>query len=608
MMSKWKTTQRRSKKPPNSECGGNLSEDSYGEPASDSSSLSFLDDMLGQTAPPRAPMRRQELRRDNGARTPPPLQMQVEDIDDILGLVSAPDELRRRDSSSSGFSSRSNRRRERRDPDAPMSPYEPGPLRSSIRPLSRYGSGGSIGSGSRDHSAENQAFPTGSEHTFYRSGKGPPSPDNSGRRQPGSREAPPPESSARSHSYVISLRSDGHRSSNTDNDDGVDDDNLMPIPLFHVNADDDDTISCITSSVLSQYDAESRSGSFPWSRRSQKTSSQGDHSYADTLDEIADMLHPNQNGRSNGLSPRAGGNSKTSTGSNEFFRPPPSAQLTSVDSVFGSNPHLVQGDVPTLNADEIYRGTKAPKRHSHHPLRSYEPFLSQMRLLFRYWISRIFPRHWRKKGGKDDDGQGYLGTWNRGSDPNMSPRFQQPQARSVYVLVVITLTIFLGRFVILDSPDLNSTAMRRIRAVGKKRATKEPITGRDIHGGMTKRTDDNSVGGSVAGGMARHNVKDLNAPLQKHAHAGVELPAAFNVLADVTELPVRKGVDAPFYWHIPRASGGTVNDIFGGCLSLTLASDAGGSGVAGKENVSLSMLVLFSLILPLCSLHAPLDS
>jgi hypothetical protein len=73
-----------------------------------------------------------------------------------------------------------------------------------------------------------------------------------------------------------------------------------------------------------------------------------------------------------------------------------------------------------------------------------------------------------------------------------------------------------------------------------------------------------------------------------HDHAGVELPAAFQVLADVTDLPVRKGVDALFYCHIPRSGGGgTVNDIFGGCLSLTLASVTGGSGAARLKNVNI---------------------
>jgi hypothetical protein len=51
-------------------------------------------------------------------------------------------------------------------------------------------------------------------------------------------------------------------------------------------------------------------------------------------------------------------------------------------------------------------------------------------------------------------------------------------------------------------------------------------------------------------------------------------------------MPVKKGVDIPFYWHIPRAGGGTVNDIFGECLSLALATDAGGAGASGQETVS----------------------
>lgn len=602
-MIKWKTSQRKSKKLPTSESGGNLSEYSYGEPASDSSSLSFLDDMLGtSTGASRPQARQQEARRNNGARTPPPPQMKIGDIDDLLGLVSGPDEERRRDSSSSGLSSRSNRGHERREPES-TSTYEPIQTRSSMRPLSRYRSGGSARPGSRDHSPEPPTFPTESDNTYYRSGRGPPTSDKSGRRKSGSRDSSL-DPSARPNLFNTK-RSERSRSPHPDADDYVDDDNLMPIPVFQVNTDEDDTISCITTSVSSHYDVESRSGSFPWSRRGLKSVSVGEHSHADTLDEIADLLHPNQNGRSTGLTPRAGGNFKTPAASNEFFRPPPPKQLTSVDDVFGSNPHFAQSDAPPLNAQEIYRGTKAPKLRSRRSWVSYgEPFLSQTRLLFRYWISRILPHQWRKKGGKNDDGQGYLGTWNSGSDPKV-PRSKQRRAslNSVpfcvgRVVVVLFVTSLLGRLGMLHGAKIKSSAMAKIRAATKKRATKPPV-GKDVYGGMAKRSDSSSVGGrfrgSVSGGMAHHSEVDLNSAPMKHDnshhdHAGVELPAAFQVLADVTDLPVRKGVDAPFYWHIPRSGGGTVNDIFGGCLSLTLASDAGGSGAAGLENVSVSIL------------------
>ncbi|KAL7552674.1 hypothetical protein ACHAWF_015929 [Thalassiosira exigua] len=62
----------------------------------------------------------------------------------------------------------------------------------------------------------------------------------------------------------------------------------------------------------------------------------------------------------------------------------------------------------------------------------------------------------------------------------------------------------------------------------------------------------------------------------------VRLPPDFAALADV-DGPYRRGVDVPFYWHVPRSGGGTTNDVLGSCLHLTLAADAGGSGGRGKE-------------------------
>lgn len=67
------------------------------------------------------------------------------------------------------------------------------------------------------------------------------------------------------------------------------------------------------------------------------------------------------------------------------------------------------------------------------------------------------------------------------------------------------------------------------------------------------------------------------------AAAGIVLPPAFQVLADVSDLPLRKGSDIPFYWHVPRTGGGTMNDILGSCLRLTLAADAGGSEGHGQD-------------------------
>mmetsp|Transcript_779 Transcript_779/g.1530 ORF Transcript_779/g.1530 Transcript_779/m.1530 type:complete len:1025 (+) Transcript_779:524-3598(+) len=64
----------------------------------------------------------------------------------------------------------------------------------------------------------------------------------------------------------------------------------------------------------------------------------------------------------------------------------------------------------------------------------------------------------------------------------------------------------------------------------------------------------------------------------------VQLPSSFESLVNVDELPFQRGIDIPFYWHIPRSGGGTVNDVLGSCLKLTLAADAGASEGHGHED------------------------
>lgn len=56
-----------------------------------------------------------------------------------------------------------------------------------------------------------------------------------------------------------------------------------------------------------------------------------------------------------------------------------------------------------------------------------------------------------------------------------------------------------------------------------------------------------------------------------------QLPPQFQALANVDSGPFQRGIDVPFYWHVPRSGGGTVNDILGSCFHLTLAADAGGT-------------------------------
>jgi hypothetical protein len=124
-----------------------------------------------------------------------------------------------------------------------------------------------------------------------------------------------------------------------------------------------------------------------------------------------------------------------------------------------------------------------------------------------------------KKGEKNDDSQGYLGTWNSGSDPKVMPRSKQRRAslNSVLfcvgrVVVVLFATILQGRLGMLHGTKIKSSAMAKIRAATKKRATKPPV-GKDVYGGMAKLRDSSSVGGrfrgSVSGGMAHHSEVDF---------------------------------------------------------------------------------------------------
>jgi hypothetical protein len=652
-MSKWKTSQRRGKSFQSSDSIEDESHYSFEESAADGPSLGFLDDMLSSSRHSiNNTSSKSNLNARRESRTPPAVsqkaQIKMEVIDDILHLVSGADEdygsnKKMQRSSSYGIDKDRN---ESLEPE-PTSTYGSKPSRSSLRPLNKYGSGSGLGTGnsgsggnlgrrpgSREQSPEPQSDRIDSAIPLSRLDSKPTSSGNQYLPRRGSRDAMKepnsvsPINSSRNLSSKITPML-GNVKGNFgqkvfdlgDDEDGDDDedDNLMPIPVFQVNTEDQDTISCITTSVTSYYDTSSRSPSFPWSRRGQKSAtSQGEASYADTLDELADMLHPNQNGRTNVLNSRL--SKKGSQGMDDFFKPP--RVFSTADDVFGtSSDYLPQSDVvddaPTIDADEIYRGTRQQMRRPSPYITwvSYlEPCFSQTRLLLRYWISILIPRHWRWKNGgsKDDDEQGYLGTWDPNINRKLVPRSKRQQFlwQSVICSVsglffIMTLTILLIRLTWLHAPSIRATAVGKLRAVAKRQGLshKQKIdTGNAVVlGGMTKRMEDSEGGGttSVVGGMAQHNVDEVSAKSKSKKvpeligvkesdqdHIGIELPNAFRALADTNDLPVRKGLDAPFYWHIPRSGGGTLNDIFGGCLSLTLASDAGGGGPAGKENVS----------------------
>lgn len=58
-------------------------------------------------------------------------------------------------------------------------------------------------------------------------------------------------------------------------------------------------------------------------------------------------------------------------------------------------------------------------------------------------------------------------------------------------------------------------------------------------------------------------------------HKGVRIPPVFLNLADIDEPPSNKDQNLPFFWHIPRSGGTTMNNILAGCMKLTLASSYG---------------------------------
>ena len=70
------------------------------------------------------------------------------------------------------------------------------------------------------------------------------------------------------------------------------------------------------------------------------------------------------------------------------------------------------------------------------------------------------------------------------------------------------------------------------------------------------------------------------------------LPAPFQSLANVDSGPFQRGIEVPFYWHVPRSGGGLTNDVLGSCLHLTLAADAG--EVEGESGVEMLKVLHFA--------------
>jgi len=72
---------------------------------------------------------------------------------------------------------------------------------------------------------------------------------------------------------------------------------------------------------------------------------------------------------------------------------------------------------------------------------------------------------------------------------------------------------------------------------------------------------------------ARQNVRVSSSMDQ--SHIGMTLPDHFNNFLDIEE---PSDSFTPFFWHIPRTAGATVNEILGVCYHLRMASNAGIAG------------------------------
>ncbi len=83
----------------------------------------------------------------------------------------------------------------------------------------------------------------------------------------------------------------------------------------------------------------------------------------------------------------------------------------------------------------------------------------------------------------------------------------------------------------------------------------------------------------------QRQVSALRTPSKKssntdRSHEGTRLPAAFDNFAEVTDSPKNT---LPFFWHIPRSAGATMNDIFSICYHFRVATNIGISGGHGVD-------------------------
>jgi hypothetical protein len=314
--------------------------------------------------------------------------------------------------------------------------------------------------------------------------------------------------------------------------------------------------------------------------------SQEDSSYADTLDEIADMLSPT-NQVLKPLPANRSFHKRAGETTDDLFRSTPKVS-TLLDSDEEPDEIPSTSEAPSLTAEEIYYSSKNAGNWSSKlsskfsKLKAlslhFEPFLSQSRLQLRYYMNQYIPREWRGPHKKDEELSDYRGIKNDG----MSLERKRLIGSILLVLgffVVLTLVILFLRLILMHGSRLHARPVAgRMRGGGGHVDTISAATG-----GMsgrnkpTSREQVKTIAANVAGGMAHHDIvgaKDSSpkSHMDHHDHVGVQLPAAFENMADVNELPVEKGKNIPFFW-VSIASALSRDNLYAFILKASLTID-----------------------------------
>jgi len=304
------------------------------------------------------------------------------------------------------------------------------------------------------------------------------------------------------------------------------------------------------------------------------------------LDEIADLLSPTNQA----LKPLPANRSfhkRAEETTDDLFRSTPKVS-TLLDDDDEPDEIPSTSEAPSLTAEEIYYSSKnagnwssklSSKFSKLKALSLYfEPFLSQSRLQLRYYMNQYIPREWRGPHKKDDELSDYRGNKNDG----MSLERKRLIGSILLVLgffVVLTLVILFLRLILMHGSRLHARPVAgRMRGGGGHLDTMSAATG-----GMSGRNKPASreqvkkAAANVAGGMAPHDIvgaKDSSPKSQMghHDHVGVQLPAAFEHMADVNELPVEKGKNIPFFW-VSIASGLSRDGLYALILKASVNID-----------------------------------